>query len=145
MKTYGIWTIVLALTLVPLTPGCSDDDDDAGDEGGGDSNDSGHASNAGNSSGNGSGSGTNDDDDDGDDDDWGDDDDDDGPGDGGPTGGDIGDECRSDDDCQSRACLFAPDAAFGFCSKVCDSWSDCPSFWECVEVGNATRTYCAPS
>ena len=50
----------------------------------------------------------------------------------------------SDGDCATNICIFAGDAAFGFCSIVCDSFADCPSFWECVDVGNASTTYCVP-
>ena len=51
--------------------------------------------------------------------------------------------CTSNDDCDV-ICLFAGDSDYGFCSVPCEDVFDCPDFWECVDVGNATLTYCAP-
>ncbi|MCB9718381.1 MAG: hypothetical protein H6712_31315, partial [Myxococcales bacterium] len=64
---------------------------------------------------------------------------------GGDDGGgsDVGTQCTSNDDCDV-ICLFAGDSDYGFCSVPCEDVFDCPDFWECVDVGNATLTYCAP-
>jgi hypothetical protein len=51
----------------------------------------------------------------------------------------------SDADCSVDICLFAGNADYGFCSQLCDSFADCPSFWDCATVGNASGTYCVPS
>lgn len=61
-------------------------------------------------------------------------------------GGDagVGDTCEGPGDCPTGICIVAGDADFGFCSIECGSFSDCPSFWECEEVGNASLTYCVP-
>jgi hypothetical protein len=78
-----------------------------------------------------------------------DDDDDDGkkptpkPDDDKPTGKKIGEECKKDEDCSTNGgCLFKTGATFGYCSATCESWSDCPSFWKCEEVANASSKYC---
>jgi hypothetical protein len=151
MKTLTIWMLGLALPLLALAPACNDEDDDgdsAGDDDGDDDDDD-----------DGDDDGDDDDDDDGDD---GDDDDDDDDGDddgaaddgaaddgaaddGAPVGGDVGDQCMSDSDCAENACIFAGDVDYGFCSTVCDSFADCPAFWDCVPVGNASANYCVPS
>ena len=58
------------------------------------------------------------------------------------SGGEIGDECQKDADCKSDICIGDPGAAYGYCSKQCDSFSDCPSFWSCEELGDTSTTYC---
>ncbi|MBI3206149.1 MAG: hypothetical protein HYZ29_31730 [Myxococcales bacterium] len=60
----------------------------------------------------------------------------------GGGGNDVGGECKSDDGCKTQVCLFKGSATFGYCSKMCESFADCPSFWECEEVGNASGKYC---
>ena len=30
----------------------------------------------------------------------------------------------------------------GYCTKMCNSWSDCPSHWECKRPGNAPQRIC---
>ena len=59
---------------------------------------------------------------------------------------DIGAFCDANDDCDT-ACLFGFDengnqTDFGYCTKRCDSFADCPTFWSCEEVGNANGTFC---
>lgn len=61
---------------------------------------------------------------------------------GGADLGDIGDECQYDSDCESDICIFEGGASWGYCSKVCESWSDCPSFWDCEQLANTTAKYC---
>jgi hypothetical protein len=60
----------------------------------------------------------------------------------GSTANPIGGECQGDPDCASKICLFKTGAAFGYCSKLCEDWTDCPDFWDCSAVGNASGTYC---
>ena len=144
MKTFKIWMLGLTLPLLAMTPACDDDDGDddgAGDETGNDdgSNDDGDDDG---SNDDGNDDGSNDDgNDDGSNDDGSNDD---GSNDDGPAGGDIGDQCFSDDDCSTPICLFAGDVDYGFCSIPCEDVFDCPDFWDCVEVENATLLYCAP-
>jgi hypothetical protein len=33
-------------------------------------------------------------------------------------------------------------ADYGYCSNVCNDFTDCPTFWTCDKVGNATSKYC---
>jgi hypothetical protein len=71
---------------------------------------------------------------------------------GGDTGGgggssdDVGAFCSANADCNT-ACLFGTDengnqTDFGYCTKPCESFTDCPTFWDCAEVGNAIGTFC---
>ena len=54
---------------------------------------------------------------------------------------DFGATCKTNNDCESRAC-FVGSGELGYCTKMCDSWSDCPSFWECKKPGNAPQRIC---
>jgi hypothetical protein len=146
MKTLKIWMFGLLLPAIAIAPACEKDDDD-GDDGADDGGDDDGGDDGGDDDGGDDDGGDSQppgDDDGGDtfpDDDGGDDD----GGDEGPSGGAVGDQCTSDADCADNACLFAGDVDYGFCSKVCDSFADCPSFWECEPVGNASANYCVPS
>ena len=60
----------------------------------------------------------------------------------GSTGKAVGAQCEGNSDCASNSCLVAGGAQFGYCSKTCEDFSDCPSFWKCETVGNATAKYC---
>lgn len=57
------------------------------------------------------------------------------------TKSDVGKTCSKNRDC-TDVCLFKGSADFGYCSKACESFTDCPTFWECNEVGNASGKYC---
>lgn len=58
------------------------------------------------------------------------------------AGEEIGGECEYDEDCASEICMYRSGARFGYCSKTCESFADCPSFWDCTEVGDAAGKYC---
>ena len=65
---------------------------------------------------------------------------------GGGTSDDVGAFCSANADCDT-ACLFGTDEEgnqtdFGYCTKPCESFTDCPTFWDCDEVGNAIGTFC---
>jgi hypothetical protein len=60
---------------------------------------------------------------------------------------DLGEQCVANGDCDADSCLFKVQedgslADYGYCSGTCESFSDCPSFWDCGEVGNASGKYC---
>lgn len=56
---------------------------------------------------------------------------------------DFGNTCQGPDDCAHGACLVRDDGDIaGYCSATCESFSDCPSFWDCEELNNAAGTYC---
>lgn len=63
---------------------------------------------------------------------------------GDPQKKDVGVQCKSDDECKSDACIFKPNTVVGICSQQCESWADCPSFWDCTDIGLASGTYCVP-
>ena len=54
----------------------------------------------------------------------------------------FGDKCEGNGGCQSDACIFRSGDDSGYCTKACESFSDCPSFWECESVGNAAGKFC---
>ena len=56
--------------------------------------------------------------------------------------GSVGDKCEGNATCQSDACIFRSGDDFGYCTKECESFADCPSFWECESVGNAAGKFC---
>jgi hypothetical protein len=49
--------------------------------------------------------------------------------------------CHTNADCDSKVC-FTGKGDLGYCTKMCNSFSDCPSFWECEHVGNAPQKIC---
>ena len=56
---------------------------------------------------------------------------------------DFGNMCEFNSDCEYGACLFEePGDVFGYCTSTCESFTDCPTFWSCEEVGNAGGDYC---
>lgn len=57
------------------------------------------------------------------------------------VGEDIGATCHKNDECSARAC-FVGSGNIGYCTKMCNSWSDCPSHWECKKPGNAPQRIC---
>lgn len=56
---------------------------------------------------------------------------------------DFGEICRSDADC-GGICVFrdVQNDSTGQCTYACDSFADCPSFWECRELGNGAASVC---
>jgi hypothetical protein len=55
----------------------------------------------------------------------------------------VGEMCTVNSDCAGDACLFRNDGdVAGYCSKRCESFSECPSFWDCAAIANAAGTYC---
>ncbi|HEY5927357.1 MAG TPA: hypothetical protein VIV11_36990 [Kofleriaceae bacterium] len=55
--------------------------------------------------------------------------------------GDIGKTCRKNSECAADAC-FVGNGNLGYCTKMCNSWSECPSHWECKRAANAPQTIC---
>lgn len=57
---------------------------------------------------------------------------------------DFGDTCQGPEDCEYGACLVSSDGGdvAGYCSSTCESFTDCPTFWSCGELNNASGTYC---
>jgi hypothetical protein len=65
---------------------------------------------------------------------------------GGGGGDDTGATCQENSDC-TTGCIVNTDengnqTDFGYCTKRCESFADCPTFWSCEEIGNAAGTYC---
>ena len=53
----------------------------------------------------------------------------------------AGNTCKTNADCDSKTC-FVGRGELGYCTKMCNSFSDCPTFWECEHVGNAPQKIC---
>ncbi len=58
------------------------------------------------------------------------------------TKGVVADSCTVNADCSGNACLFRNSGDVqGYCSKVCQSFSECPTFWSCKNIANGASTY----
>ena len=55
---------------------------------------------------------------------------------------DIGKTCQDADGCSTKLCVKSGGVTFGYCTKECESFTDCPDFWECAKVDNGSTTYC---
>jgi hypothetical protein len=60
-------------------------------------------------------------------------------------GGEFGATCTEMNDCASRLCFIGRRGNVGFCTQTCESWSDCPSHWECQRPSNAAQNVCMPA
>lgn len=54
---------------------------------------------------------------------------------------DFGATCKTNKDCSSKTC-FVGNGNLGYCTMMCNSWSDCPSHWECQRAANAPQKIC---
>ena len=54
---------------------------------------------------------------------------------------DFGATCKTNKDCSSNTC-FVGSGELGYCTMMCNSWSECPSHWECQKAGNAPQRIC---
>jgi hypothetical protein len=54
---------------------------------------------------------------------------------------DIGKTCHKNKECDHDAC-WVGNGDLGYCTKMCNSWTDCPSHWECKKPGNAPQRIC---
>jgi hypothetical protein len=59
----------------------------------------------------------------------------------------VGEQCEQNSDCAGNACLFRSGSmdVVGYCSKVCQSFGECPAFWDCSAIANGAATYCVQS
>jgi hypothetical protein len=55
---------------------------------------------------------------------------------------DVGKTCQMNSECSTRLCVFAGSASYGYCTKECESFANCPTFWDCGRVQNGSTTYC---
>lgn len=52
-------------------------------------------------------------------------------------------QCSVNADCAGNGCLYRNSTdVFGYCSKVCQSFGECPAFWDCKAIANASGNYC---
>ncbi|MDP2275171.1 MAG: hypothetical protein Q8N23_30135 [Archangium sp.] len=58
-----------------------------------------------------------------------------------PSRGGFQATCSKNADCDSNTC-FVGKGNLGYCTKMCNSFSDCPSFWECKRAANAPQNIC---
>ena len=55
----------------------------------------------------------------------------------------VGELCQGVDDCAGTSCLVRVQGdVSGYCSKQCNSFSECPTFWECAEISNGAGKRC---
>jgi hypothetical protein len=57
------------------------------------------------------------------------------------TKADIGKTCHHNNECAADAC-YVGYGDLGYCTKICDSWSDCPTHWDCKRARNAPQRIC---
>ncbi len=55
--------------------------------------------------------------------------------------GDIGKTCHKNNECAADAC-FTGHGDLGYCTKMCNSWTECPTHWECKRAANAPQKIC---
>lgn len=53
----------------------------------------------------------------------------------------FGATCSRNTDCASNTC-FVGRGRLGYCTTMCDSFSDCPAFWVCKKAANAPQRIC---
>jgi hypothetical protein len=53
----------------------------------------------------------------------------------------FGKTCHHNSDCPADACYVGA-GDIGYCTSYCETFSDCPSFWECKAPGNAPQRIC---
>ena len=58
-----------------------------------------------------------------------------------PSRGGFQATCTKNSDCDSNTC-FVGKGNLGYCTKMCNSFSECPSFWECKRAANAPQNIC---
>lgn len=58
-----------------------------------------------------------------------------------PSRGGFQATCTRNSDCDSNTC-FVGKGNLGYCTKMCNSFSECPSFWECKRAANAPQNIC---
>ena len=54
---------------------------------------------------------------------------------------DFGATCRKNSECESNTC-FVGSGELGYCTMMCNSWTECPTHWECQKAGNAPQKIC---
>jgi hypothetical protein len=55
----------------------------------------------------------------------------------------VAEVCTDNSECAGSICLYGtPTDATGYCSKLCQSFAECPSFWECQAIADAPGNYC---
>ena len=58
-----------------------------------------------------------------------------------PSRGGFQATCSKNADCESNTC-FVGKGNLGYCTRMCSSFSECPSFWECKRAANAPQNIC---
>lgn len=55
----------------------------------------------------------------------------------------VGELCQGVSDCAGTSCLVRVQGdVSGYCSKQCNSFSECPTFWDCAEISNGAGKRC---
>jgi hypothetical protein len=55
----------------------------------------------------------------------------------------VGEQCVTRDECAGTTCLYRTSGdVSGYCSKQCDSFTECPTFWKCEDIANGAGKRC---
>ncbi len=55
----------------------------------------------------------------------------------------VGEQCADRNECAGTTCLYRnPNDVSGYCSKQCNSFTECPTFWSCSEIANGAGKRC---
>lgn len=56
----------------------------------------------------------------------------------------VAESCSQSSECAGAGCLFKRPGVdvVGYCTKQCDSFTECPTFWDCKDVSNGGGKYC---
>jgi hypothetical protein len=55
----------------------------------------------------------------------------------------VGELCQGVNECAGTSCLVRRQGdVSGYCSKQCNSFSECPTFWDCKEISNGAGKRC---
>jgi len=55
----------------------------------------------------------------------------------------VGEQCTDRNECAGTTCLYRnPNDVSGYCSKQCNSFTECPTFWNCTDIANGAGKRC---
>lgn len=55
----------------------------------------------------------------------------------------VGEQCVDRTECAGTTCIYRnPNDVSGYCSKQCNSFTECPTFWSCGDIANGAGKRC---